>query len=135
MTGSVNQNGEVQPIGGVNHKIEGFHDLCRETGFTGDQGVIIPARNAHNLMLRDDVVQSVRDSNFAVYEVTTVDEAIELLTGETADAVHAAVERKLEEMGEALRRTGAQPAPGVTVEREKVPDEGPKPPEVPEPPA
>jgi predicted ATP-dependent protease len=84
VTGSVNQQGQIQPIGGVNEKIEGFFDTCRARGFTGDQGVIIPAANTPNLMLRQDVVEAVRANQFAIYPVTTVDEGISLLTGVSA---------------------------------------------------
>jgi lon-related putative ATP-dependent protease len=81
VTGSVNQYGELQAIGGVNEKIEGFFDICDARGLTGDQGVLIPASNVKNLMLREDVVAAVAAGRFHVYAVTTVDEAIELLTG------------------------------------------------------
>ena len=84
VTGSVNQHGEVQPIGGVNEKIEGFFDACQEKGFTGNQGVLIPASNIEHLMLRRDVVDRVRDGGFHIYAVQSVDEAISLLTGEPA---------------------------------------------------
>lgn len=80
MTGSVNQLGRVQPIGGVNEKIEGFFDICAKQGLTGTQGVIIPASNIKHLMLRWDVVHAVQTGQFNVYAVTTVDEALELLT-------------------------------------------------------
>jgi predicted ATP-dependent protease len=81
VTGSVNQLGQVQPIGGVNQKIEGFFDVCRARGLNGNQGVLIPAANVKNLMLRRDVVQAAADGQFHVYAVATVDEAISLLTG------------------------------------------------------
>jgi lon-related putative ATP-dependent protease len=81
VTGSVNQRGQVQAIGGVNEKIEGFFDLCVARGLTGDQGVLIPASNVKHLMLRQDVVAAVAEQQFYVYPVTTVDEGIELLTG------------------------------------------------------
>ena len=81
VTGSVNQHGEVQPIGGVNEKIEGFFDVCRTAGLTGDQGVLIPGANVKHLMLREDVRQACTQRRFAVYPVTRVDEGIELLTG------------------------------------------------------
>ncbi len=81
VTGSVNQRGEVQPIGGVNEKIEGFFDVCRARGLTGEQGVLIPASNVKHLMLAPRVVEAVRDGRFHVYPVHTVDEGIELLTG------------------------------------------------------
>jgi len=80
VTGSVNQRGVVQPIGGVNEKIEGFFDVCEERGLTGDQGVLIPAANTDNLMLRPDVVAAVEAGDFHVYPVETVDQGIELLT-------------------------------------------------------
>jgi predicted ATP-dependent protease len=81
VTGSVNQKGEIQPVSGINEKIEGFFDLCKAVGLTGEQGVIIPRRNIRNLMLRDDVVQATQDGSFNIYAVDTVDEGIELLTG------------------------------------------------------
>jgi len=81
MTGSVNQWGEVQAIGGVNEKIEGFFDICRARGLNEQQGVLIPKANVQHLMLREDVVEAVRHGQFAVYPVGTVDEGIEILTG------------------------------------------------------
>lgn len=81
VTGSVNQFGEVQAIGGVNEKIEGFFDICRARGLTGNQGVLIPAANVQHLMLRADVRDAVAAGQFAIYAVRTVDEGIELLTG------------------------------------------------------
>jgi len=120
ITGSVNQKGEVQPIGGLNQKIEGFHDLCKAVGFTGCQGVIMPSRNRQNLMLRRDVLDSVRVGDFSVYAVETVDQAIELLTGEDAGerrpdgsypeaSINARVDNRLREMGEAMRHFGRRP--------------------------
>lgn len=81
VTGSVNQNGEVQPIGGVNQKIEGFFRVCKAKGLTGDQGVLIPASNIENLMLHRDVVEAVTAGQFHIYPVTTIEQGIELLTG------------------------------------------------------
>jgi predicted ATP-dependent protease len=81
VTGSVNQHGEVQAIGGVNAKIEGFFDVCKARGLTGDQGVLIPASNVRNLMLREEVVEAVRGGQFHVYPVRTIDQGIALLTG------------------------------------------------------
>jgi lon-related putative ATP-dependent protease len=81
ITGSVNQHGQVQPIGGVNEKIEGFFDVCRAAGLTGDQGVLIPASNVKHLMLRADVVEAAEKGLFRVWPIETVDEAVELLTG------------------------------------------------------
>jgi len=85
VTGSVNQHGEIQAIGGVNEKIEGFFDVCRALDLSGEQGVMIPASNVRHLMLRQDVVDAVASGRFHIYPIATVDEGIELLTGmETA---------------------------------------------------
>lgn len=81
ITGSMDQRGEVQAIGGVNQKIEGFFDVCRTRGLTGDQGVIIPKANVQHLMLREDVVQAVADGKFHIEAVSNIDEALYLLTG------------------------------------------------------
>jgi lon-related putative ATP-dependent protease len=81
VTGSVNQYGQVQAIGGVNEKIEGFFDLCRAKGLTGDQGVLIPISNVKHLMLRHDVIRAVEKEQFHIYPVETIDQGIELLTG------------------------------------------------------
>ena len=81
VTGSVNQKGEVQPIGGVNQKIEGFFQICCAKGINGDQGVVIPKANLRNLMLRPEVVEAVKEGKFHIYAVSTVDEGIEVLTG------------------------------------------------------
>ena len=84
VTGSVNQHGEIQAIGGVNEKIEGFFDLCSSRGLSGDEGVLIPESNVKHLMLRQDVVDAVEAGRFSVYPVSTVDEGIEILTGVNA---------------------------------------------------
>jgi predicted ATP-dependent protease len=81
VTGSVNQLGRVQPVGGVSKKIEGFFDVCRTFGLTGEQGVIIPAANAKNLMLRQDVVDAVAEGNFHIWSVHSIEEGMEILTG------------------------------------------------------
>jgi len=81
VTGSVDQRGQIQAIGGVNEKIEGFFDTCQITGFTGHQGVIIPASNVKHLMLRCDVVKAAEAGNFAIYPIDTADQGLELLTG------------------------------------------------------
>jgi len=81
VTGSLNQKGDIQPIGGVNEKIEGFFDVCRAKGLTGTQGVIIPHQNIQNLMLRNDVIEAVKQGKFHIYPVKTIDEGIEILTG------------------------------------------------------
>ncbi len=87
VTGSVNQKGEVQPIGGVNQKIEGFYRVCKAKGLTGDQGVLIPRANVENLMLCEEVVEAVEAGRFHVYPVSTVEEGIEVLTGVPAGAL------------------------------------------------
>jgi predicted ATP-dependent protease len=81
VTGSVNQLGRVQPIGGVNEKIEGFFDICKSRGLSGEQGVLIPASNVQHLMLRNDVVEAVENEVFSIYPVETIDQGIEILTG------------------------------------------------------
>jgi predicted ATP-dependent protease len=81
VTGSLNQRGEAQAIGGVNEKIEGFFDVCRKRGLSGDQGVLIPASNVKHLMLRKDLVAAVDAGQFHVYAVDTVDQAVSVLTG------------------------------------------------------
>ncbi|MGE3271692.1 MAG: Lon protease family protein [Chloroflexota bacterium] len=112
VTGSVNQRGEVQAVGGVNYKVEGFYDVCRTLGLTGDQGVILPAANAEHLMLREDIVEAVAAGQFHVYAVHSVDEALELLSGETAgergasgqfpaQSIHRRVDDQLHALAEA----------------------------------
>ncbi|MYM55972.1 Lon protease family protein [Thalassovita mangrovi] len=114
VTGSVNQNGEVQAIGGVNEKIEGFFETCAARGLTGDQGVMIPKSNVEHLMLRDDVVQAVEDGKFRVIPVASIDEGIEVLTGTPAGSraadgafpegsVNARVEATLRDYAETRR--------------------------------
>jgi ATP-dependent Lon protease len=84
VTGSVNQKGDIQPIGGVNQKIEGFYRVCKSKGLAGDQGVIIPQRNAKDLVLRDEVIQAVKEKKFHIYPVERIEEGIEILTGVAA---------------------------------------------------
>ena len=81
VTGSVNQKGEIQPIGGVTEKIEGFFEICKYQGLTGNQGVIIPYQNVANLALSDEIIDAVKDGLFHIYPVATIDEGIEILTG------------------------------------------------------
>ncbi len=113
VTGSVNQWGEMQAIGGVNEKIEGFYDVCRVKGLTGDQGVMIPAANIRNLILRADVVQAVAEGKFHLYPVRTIDEGIEILTGVRAGDVadegtaNEAVSRRLRELAVGLKAFAA----------------------------
>ncbi len=103
MTGSINQRGQIQAIGGVNHKIEGFFDICREREFTGGQGVIIPASNVQNLMLRQDVVDAVAAGTFHVHAVEHIGEALELLTGLSEDEVDSRVHQRVRTFAEKRR--------------------------------
>jgi lon-related putative ATP-dependent protease len=113
VTGSVNQRGMVQPIGGVNHKIEGFFEVCRSQGLTGEQGVMIPKSNERHLMLHADVVQAVADGQFHIWSVETIEQGIEILTGTKAGhrgknrafpkgSVYALVDARLRTMAERL---------------------------------
>jgi predicted ATP-dependent protease len=106
VTGSVNQKGRIQAIGGVNQKIEGFFEVCKTKGLTGRQGVMIPRSNVKNLMLKREVVQAVEEDQFHIYAVETVEEGIEILTHEPAgvrdekgrfpaDSVYGKVQKKL----------------------------------------
>jgi lon-related putative ATP-dependent protease len=117
VTGSVNQNGEVQAIGGVNHKIEGFFACCKAKGLTGDQGVIIPKANAHDLMLKPEVVDAVREGRFHIWSVSTIEEGIEILTGKKAGvrkkaggyprgSIYALVDERLKSLAEGMIRFG-----------------------------
>ncbi|WP_242866724.1 Lon protease family protein [Abyssisolibacter fermentans] len=107
VTGSVNQKGIIQPIGGVNEKIEGYYDLCKSKGFSGNEGVIIPSQNINNLMLKDEIIEAVDRNIFAIYAVNNIDEGIEILTGVKAGTkdekgnyplgtVHYLVQKKME---------------------------------------
>ena len=118
VTGSVNQKGEVQAIGGINEKIEGFFEVCKARGFTGKQGVMMPASNVKNLMLKEEVVEAVREGKFHIYSAQTIDEGIEILTGVKAgkrlddgtfeeETVNARVDKRLREMVEKLREFSA----------------------------
>lgn len=113
VTGSVNQYGEVQPIGGVNQKVEGFYLCCKNAGLTGKQGVMIPYPNIKDLMLRDEVVQAVDDGKFHIWAVKTIDEGIEILTGVkagkrkkdgtyTKNTINALVDEKLKNLADEL---------------------------------
>ena len=114
VTGSVNQKGEIQPIGGVNQKIEGFFKICQAKGLSGDQGVLIPHQNLRNLMLREEVVEAVRQGQFHIYSARTIDEGIEILTGAFAgerqkdgtypeSTVSYFIDKRLKEMAERLK--------------------------------
>jgi predicted ATP-dependent protease len=125
VTGSVNQKGEIQPIGGVNQKIEGMFDLCRLDGLTGDQGVMIPHQNLRNLMLREDVVEAIREGKFHIYAVKTISEGLEVLTGYPAGepqvdgtypegTVNYLVAKRLLELNQSMRGYYAEVLAGVS---------------------
>lgn len=114
VTGSVNQHGHVQAIGGVNEKIEGFFDVCSQFGLTGNQGVLIPASNVQHLMLRPEVVRAAAEGRFHIYPIETVDQGIEILTGVPAGdrnesggypdgTIHARIEQRLARLAEKAR--------------------------------
>jgi lon-related putative ATP-dependent protease len=114
VTGSVNQKGEVQAIGGVNEKVEGFFEVCKAKGLTGQQGVMIPESNVQNLMLKEEIVDAVKTGNFHIYSAKTIDEGIEVLTGTKAgerrqdgtfekDTVNYRVDKQLRDMADRLK--------------------------------
>ncbi|MSM41590.1 MAG: AAA family ATPase [Geobacter sp.] len=118
VTGSVNQLGKVQPIGGVNYKIEGFYAVCKAKGLTGEQGVMIPSSNVRHLMLNDEVVEAVREGRFHIWSVETIDQGIEILTGVPAGdmqedgsypegSVNFLVDRRLRQILEQMKKFGA----------------------------
>ena len=88
VTGSVNQKGEIQPIGGVNEKIEGFYQICKMRGLDGSHGVMIPTQNIRNLQLSDEIVESCKNGLFTIYAVANIDEGIEVLTGVPAGKIN-----------------------------------------------
>lgn len=117
VTGSVNQKGEIQPIGGVNEKIEGFYKVCEAKGLTGDQGVMIPESNVKDLMLKQEVVDAVKEGNFSIWAVKSVHEGIEILTGVAAgikdedghypeNTIYGLVDERLVSLTEGLRNFG-----------------------------
>jgi ATP-dependent Lon protease len=120
VTGSVNQWGDIQAIGGVNEKIEGFFDVCAKRGLTGTQGVIIPQANVRNLMLRPDVVKAIEAGRFHVYPITHVDQGLELLTGipagnvETPGTVHYLVNERLQQLARDIMAFGESGKDGST---------------------
>lgn len=141
VTGSVNQMGEIQAIGGVNEKIEGFFELCKSRGLTGDQGVIIPKSNEQNLMLKESVVEAAREGKFHIYAVNTVEEGIELLTGMKAgrrkddgtfeeDTINYRVEEALRANFQKMKQLGRAGAEDQGVEdqemEEQIEDQGPE---------
>ena len=145
VTGSVNQRGQIQAIGGVNHKIEGFFDVCAERGLNGEQGVMIPRANVQHLMLRADVVKAVTEGLFNVWAVDHVDQGISVLTGLpagerdeegnwTPDSINARVQERLRNFGKQLMTwgRGAQDSAPEMVQPTEVGDEMPPPPKPPD---
>ncbi len=133
ITGALNQLGDAQAIGGVNEKIEGLFDLCRERGLTGEQGVIIPASNVQHLMLKPDVVRACEANQFSVYAIEHLDEAIPILFGLSSGELHDLVETKLLAFAAAIKGRQEQrdgPAPPIDPPPFALPDEAP--PEPPE---
>jgi len=115
----VNQKGEIQPIGGAKEKVEGFYEVCKEQGLTGEQGVILPEDNVDNLMLNDEVIESVESGEFHIYPVNTVSEGLEILTDTPAGAelkdgeyeegtVFARADEKIRQIHEALNSNGEE---------------------------
>ncbi len=124
VTGSINQHGEIQPVGGVNEKIEGFFWLCKERGFTGNQGCVIPKKNVGDLMLRPDVVKAVDSGRFSIHAIERVEEAVEILLGVPAGVrdkdgkfpegtVFSLVEKKLLAYSKAARKETKEIDPGL----------------------
>jgi lon-related putative ATP-dependent protease len=138
VTGSVDQYGHVQVIGGANHKIEGFYETCKLRGLTGDQGVLIPRQNIKNLMLKPEVVKAVEEGRFHIWAVSNVDEGIEVLTGIPAgcpkepETIHGRVRARLKEFSKALR--GARDERPPTIIEVPPGAGGPRPPRPPTPP-
>lgn len=106
ITGSINQWGDVQPVGGVIQKIEGFYRTCRHRDLTGTQGVIIPKTNINNVVVRDDLMESIIKGEFSIWPVSTIDEALEILTGHPAKQVFSAIMKKLTAYHKSLKRLG-----------------------------
>ena len=101
VTGSVNQKGEIQPIGGVNQKIEGFFDVCKIKGITGSQGVIIPKQNVKNLMLKEEIVNAVKEGKFHIYAIGHVNEGLKILTGLSIEEIDKKINEILDKLEEA----------------------------------
>jgi predicted ATP-dependent protease len=115
VTGSVNQWGEIQPIGGINEKVEGFFATCRAIGLSGRQGVVLPVQNVDGLVLRPEVIEAIRAGQFHLYPIRTIDEGLEVLTGCHAGSItdegtiHALAARRLRQLAEGLRQFAAGP--------------------------
>jgi predicted ATP-dependent protease len=105
VTGSVNQHGEVQPVGAINEKIEGFFDLCQRKGFSGEQGVVIPRSNLKHLALRDEVIEQIKLNKFTLYAVDTVDECLQILTGVPKQEMTEKIEAQLHTYSERLKKS------------------------------
>jgi predicted ATP-dependent protease len=106
VTGSVNQRGEIQAIGGVSEKAEGWFEVCKQRGLNGDQGVIIPAANVKDLMINAEVRQAVVEGKFHLWAIATVDEGLEILTGKAPRKVHEAAVGRLRSLAEGLEAFG-----------------------------
>jgi predicted ATP-dependent protease len=104
ITGSINQFGNVQPVGGIIHKIEGFYRTCKHRGLTGTQGVIIPNTNVENVILREEIVDAIARQDFFIWQVTTIDEALSILTGIPPKRIFDAVAKKLAVYHESLEK-------------------------------
>jgi predicted ATP-dependent protease len=123
VTGSVSQKGEIQPVGGVTRKIEAFFDICRYKGLTGRQGVMIPAKNTRNLMLKQEVIDAVKEGKFHIWAISTIEEGIGILTGMEAGTLQPdgtypegtlfkRVDDRLTELGEIVRKFGKESEEG-----------------------
>ena len=132
VTGSVSQKGEIQPIGGVNHKIKGFFDICKHKGLNGKQGVMIPTKNIRNLMLDQEVVDAVKEGKFHIWAVSTVEEGIEILTGVPAgekqpdgsfpeNTVYRKVDDRLKKIASIVKEYGATMGNGHKPEEQAAP--------------
>lgn len=121
VTGSVNQFGEIQPIGGATHKVEGFYEVCKAKGLTGNQGVMIPTQNVENLMLKEEVIEAIRDGKFHIWPISSIDEGIEILTGIPAgekdsegnyppNSIHGRADEKLRYFADVVKEYGAPEA-------------------------
>jgi len=138
VTGSVNQHGDIQPIGGVNEKIEGFFKVCESMGFTGRQGVMIPRKNVGDLVLKSEVQDAVREGKFHIWAVDHVDQGIEILTGVQAgtpdeegrypeNTINFLVDQRLEELSEGMKEYESPSEPETEEESKEHSSEEPSP--------
>ncbi len=118
VTGSINQKGELQAVGAINEKVEGFYEVCKQAKLDGSQGVIIPKSNVDNLMLKQEIIESVRNGQFHIWAIETIDEGIKILTGHPAgkrlkdgsfskNSVHDMVDRKIEQLNKNIKKTSS----------------------------